>query len=445
MSLGSMKRDKSLLFTAVPEEDIGTNSPSPNSPELTKSYAMTTLKQNLESKLPIMPDVVPFSNKPRIRPNKLSLSFKNSISKDSIEENVAENKCEPVFTGQTSVCSTPMLEFKPLHGKNVLSICRPANEQFSNEDLYPTYKPVVISPSNVLTETNEELKDSPNDSSKNSPSKKPCKDFTTTEQFISLPADKFRKFHSLTDINSGFKRISQLAAMRFGKKGLTKNPNKTMSLNADDSPDDNDEKQVSVTISDPHYPVFRNDGVPISKSLFDEYLCQHYPNKIDKCEEALKNISDFESNLPNNEQFEGFDSETLNTSTITSQIESPSISTKPNPELESFEKPDPSRRKSLTLPIKSLGIEKNITNESNLQNQPTSLYETHRKKLSGVQLTPLMEKLSHLAFSEKSSGYSSRGITPMEFKDFALSTPCLEKTVTFPTDNKRFVKTIMFT
>lgn len=431
MGLGTMKRDKSLLFTAVPEEDISTNSPSPSSPELTKSYAMTTLKQNLESKLSVMPDVVPFSNKPRIRPNKLSLSFKNSISKDSIDENTVENKFEPVFTGQTSICSTPMLEIKPLHGKNVLSICRPANEQFS------TYK------TSVLTETNEEIKDTPDDVSKSSPSKKPCKDFTTTEQFISLPAEKFRKFNSLTDINSGFKRISQLAAMRFGKMGLSKNSNKTMSLNADDSPDDSDEKKVSVTITDPHYPVFRNDGVPISKSLFDEYLRQHYPNKIDKCEEAMKSFSNFESNLPNNEKFEDFDSEiTSNSAIITTQNESPSISTKINPELESFEKPDPSRRKSLTLPIKSLGIEKNVSNESNPQNQSSSLFDTHRRKLSGVQLTPLMEKLSHLAFSEKSSGYSSRGITPMEFKDFTLSTPCLEKSVTFPSDVRRYLKYI---
>lgn len=416
-----MKRDKSLLFTAVPEEDI--NMSSSSSPDSVKTVAMMTLQENLESKLPIMPDVVPFSNKPRIRPNKLSLSFKNSVSRDSIDENIAEMKFEPTFTGQTSVCSTPMLEFKHLHG-NVMSICRASNEKILNESLNMPY----ISNNEDIRSPPDEFKCIDDEPVQTKTAQ--CKDFTTTEQFIPMPEEKFRKFNSLSDINGGFKRISQLAAMRFGGSVAKKNTNKTLSLNADDSPvEDTDELKTSVTITDPHYPVFRNDGVPISKSLFDEYLCQQYSNKpVDMSKNITKAIS-----KPSKEHFEGFDSEIV----LSPLGKKQEVVSSEQIKLES-EKADPSRRKSLTLPLKSLGGDKVATNEPSSQSQPGPFFESHRKKLSGVQLTPLMEKLSHLAFSEKSSGYSSRGITPMEFKDFALSTPCIEKTTNFPTENKRY-------
>lgn len=75
-------------------------------------------------------------------------------------------------------------------------------------------------------------------------------------------------------------------------------------------------------------------------------------------------------------------------------------------------------RKSLSLPIKSLNLEpdskesnlpvSSIANVSTMFDSPAS-----RKKLSGIQLTPLMNKLTLLSLAdEKSSGFSSWDVTP---------------------------------
>lgn len=424
--LGGMKRDKSLLFTAVPEEEIHTGSPSPSSPGTTKS----TLKESFLTNPSNMPDVVPFTSKPRVRPNKLSLSFKNSVARDSIDEDGVAPPIPsgPVFTGQTSVCSTPMLEFKRLHG-NVMSICRNSDDQLLAEALNvpvninvpaeSTTEPgSVFPPQHVNTQLDITIAEK---------ARKISKELNVTgENMVAKPLVNLRKFNSLSDINSSFNRISHLAAMRFGKSGLTyKNP----SLNSDKSPSEDSEamKRISVTITDPYYPVFRSDGVPISKNLFNEYLVQNFAEMSKETEEAMKlSIADIATK--GREPFEGFDSD-MKASPVRRKSHDVKMTNVFKNDSGLPPKPDKLRRKSLCLPLKSLATEKINTEDSFFESQ-------NRKKLTGVQLTPLMEKLSHLAFSEKSSGYSSRGVTPMEFKDFTLSTPCIEKTIVFPEEKE---------
>lgn len=363
-----MKRDKSLLFTAVPEEDHTMISPPahcglPSGPDAAR-------------RTPNIPDVVPFTNRPRPRPNKLSLTFK---TQKSLDEEVKEN--EKLFTGPTSVCSTPMVEYKRLH-ENVLSICQNPEAQKSE------FEPDVLR----NTENSAKVEAAERDKRDH----KHLMEFNrVSECFINKPAP-IRKPSSVTDIHETIKRLSNRATAKFKLK-------RSRVQGETPSPETLQKSISAVTINDPSFPVFRNDGKEISESLFNQYLEQHYADM----KPDLKH-DNFFSMKQSDEKFEGFDSE-LTKSPQRTRIpkDSKTLST------------DQSRRKSLSLPLKSLSESSDSHAEA----------ASFKKKLSGVQLTPLMEKLSHLAFSDKSSGYSSRVVTPLETRDF--TTPTAERQVTF--------------
>ncbi|XP_053610209.1 uncharacterized protein HPS4 [Plodia interpunctella] len=369
---GGMKRDKSLLFTAVPEEDHNMISP-PNREE-----------PNQERKPPTMPDVVPFTNKPRQRPNKLSLSFKNQKSLDE------DPKDEKVFTGQTSVCSTPMVEYKRLHG-NILSICQNPDAHEKQETEPDVLKNIEDAKINLENEKRDN---------------KIVLDMNCiADHYINKP-EPMRKLASVTDLQDSIKRNLNRATSKFKLKKFIAD------LNDDTSPAEQ-KPFSSMTINDPLFPVFRNDGVAISESLFNQYLEQHYTRMHE--ESKGDNMFTFNKKICEQEKFEDFDSE-LNKSPQRTPKKIPKDSTKTIPT-------DQSRRKSLSLPLKSL------SESSDSQIGSDSEGTSFKKKLTGVQLTPLMEKLSHLAFSDKSSGYSSRVMTPLELREFL--TPAAERQVTF--------------
>lgn len=360
-----MKRDKSLLFTAVPEEDHNLISPP--------------ISDNSQPRKPqTMPDVVPFTNKPRPRPNKLSLSFK---TQKSVDEEAKEN--EKVFTGQTSVCSTPMVEYKRLHG-NVMSICQSADQPIEKT----VDEPDVLRNIENCAKVNfieKEIRDN-----------KVLLDINCIgEHYINKP-ETLRKTASLAEIHDTFKRFSSRASARFKFKKSTPSREQTP------SPERKGELH-NLTINDPSFPVFRNDGVEISESLFNQYIKQRYSRMTEL--DLSKEDNMFTFNMKLCDKFEGFDSD---------MKKSPQRTPKKIVK-DSTKTVDQSRRKSLSLPLKSL-------NESTEQ--------VSSKKLSGVQLTPLMEKLSHLAFSDKSSGYSSRVMTPLELREFP--TPSTDRQATFP-------------
>lgn len=371
-----MKRDKSLLFTAVPEEDHTMISP-PNRGEHTDQ----------ERKPPMMPDVVPFTNKPRQRPTKLSLSFK---TQKSVDEDATEN--EKVFTGQTSVCSTPMVEYKRLHG-NILSICQNPESQNQEKEIE---EPDVLKNIENCAKVNLENEKRDNKIVLNMN----C----IADHYINKP-QPIRKMASVTDIQEKFKRISNRATSKFKLK-QSKTPE-------DENSPEHDLKHSTMTINDPYFPVFRNDGVAISESLFNQYLEQHYARM--KQDEKEDNMFTYNMKLCALDNFKDFDSEFVKSPQRTSKkIAKDSTKTLST---------DQSRRKSLSLPLKSL------SESSDSQIGSDSEATSFKKKLTGVQLTPLMEKLSHLAFSDKSSGYSSRVMTPLELREFL--TPATERQVTF--------------
>ncbi|CAH2048856.1 unnamed protein product, partial [Iphiclides podalirius] len=363
---GGLKRDKSLLFTAVPEEDHSMISP----PSRGRGQVGDTK--------PTMPDVVPFANKPRPRPAKLSLGLK---LQRSVDEDAAEEKR---FTGQTSVCSTPMVEYKRLHG-NMLSICQ--NPDGAVEP--PAPEPDVLR--NVDEERSEaEKRDSRMVMNIN------C----IADRFVNKP-EPMRKLASVTDIQETFRRLTGRAASRFKLK---------RTQNDEDSPSEESRTPSTLTINDPLFPVFRNDGVAISESLFNQYLEQYY-SRISQ--DAKDEQVFFGARRTEPEKFDGFDSELTRSPQRTPKKVAKDSKNPPS---------DQSRRKALSLPLKSLTESSDGQIDADAAN--------FKKKLTGVQLTPLMEKLSHLAFtSDKSSGYSSRVMTPLEIRD--LMTPAAERQANF--------------
>ncbi|OWR43938.1 hypothetical protein KGM_200862 [Danaus plexippus plexippus] len=369
-----MKRDKSLLFTAVPEEDHTMISP-PNREE------------GSVPRKPSMPDVVPFTNKPRPRPNKLSLTFK---TQKSLDEDVKENEVsEKVFTGQTSVVSTPMVDYKRLHG-NMLSIC-----QNPDADEKLELEPDVVKTDSSMTTADRRDRVILDGNS-------------IGEHFINKP-EPMRKLASVTDLQETFRKLSTRASSNMKLK--------RSKMEDESTPSPETKGQNTMTINDPLFPVFRNDGVAISESLFNQYLEQYYSGIKHSKEDSVFN---FNHKLGELDKFKDFDSELMKSPQRTpKRVAKDSSNTVQT---------DQSRRKTLSLPLKSLSE----NSETQIDTGADTL--SFKKKLSGVQLTPLMEKLSHLAFSDKSSGYSSRVMTPLELRE--LLTPALEKQVTF-TERKR--------
>lgn len=340
-----IKRDKSIIFTNIPEEGI----PEPENSDTKKQSKMVSQ-----------------------RPNHLPLRFKNITSKELPESgfssiNFDETDSFPQFIGKTSVSSTPMTENKILHGA-IMPIC-------ANSDL-------VEVPENKKSDLMEKF----NKINLNK----------TFNSFINNPFRIEKRRNSLTDLQDSLKKISKRLSIRPFGIGLAKF-NKTETdadVEMDDIEIDDVETKIYRTITDPTYPVFNSNGAPISKYLFQEFL-ERQDSQASKTKEENENIL----------TIDGFDSE-MKDSPIRQPKEQEQV-----PFLDTT--PLKPNRIALNLPLKSLSLDSNTLNESAVVN--TNIFElpAQRKKLSGIQLTPLMTKLSILAMNdERSSGFSSWDTTP---------------------------------
>lgn len=347
-----MKRDKSIIFTNIPEEE-----PLPNNPE-TSYFKPNTFN----------------------RPNHLPLRFKNVTSKDIPESgfnsiNFDESDSFPEFIGRTSVVSTPMTENKILHGL-VLPIC--AN---TNDIEIPDETTKKIQKDNI----NKFLNFNPDYSN-----------------YVNNPNQQRRR--SLEDLRNSIKKISKKLSLRPFGIGLSKISTGDMDEEDDNIEIDDLDKKIYRTINDPTFPLFNNDGTPISKYLYQEFLDKQY-------NELSSNgiVNGFEL-IPEQSQIDGFDSD-IKASPKKVQI---------SEAVEAFEdnqivaKTPSENRKSLSLPIKSLNLEPGKESSSDISVNSSIFDEpARRSKFSGIQLTPLMNKLTILAMAdERSSGFSSWDTTP---------------------------------
>lgn len=174
-------------------------------------------------------------------------------------------------------------------------------------------------------------------------------------------------------------------------------------------------RKINYTIADPLYPVFRSDGVPVSQFLYDRYMLAHYED-LDKKSKITKCMSNNLSNIiiKNSQQLAIPTSKKPN-----QQPEVQKLSANKSFDIKSVEM-NKSRqetyRRSMSLPLKPL----NILEVDDKTKVPTDCLfaQPQRRKLEGLQLTPLMSKLSLLA-DERTSGYCNREATPSEFRDIS--------------------------
>lgn len=267
----SLKRDKSIIFSTVPEEDV--------------DHSSCLKLENIEVSMPIL------ENKPGqkfsqkfSRPTHLPLKYKNVTSRDFPDSGLGIDKTDedemiPEFKGQTSVCSTPMTDLnKILHGR-ALSIC---GEIDINKQL-----------ENNKSKLQEKLNNIEND---------PQKLKLLQEGFLNL--NKFKRRNSLPDLRKN--RTQKGFPMRTYGFGLCR-----FTFNAD--ADDNDSYlKRNRTLSEPCYNkvsdfMIENSSVQLDfqesrqntkNSLNKEMLNKPSPKELDTSTKISKVLDKSKMTLP---------------------------------------------------------------------------------------------------------------------------------------------------
>lgn len=57
-------------------------------------------------------------------------------------------------------------------------------------------------------------------------------------------------------------------------------------------------KQCSRTITDPCYPVFRCDGLPVSRSLYEQYVSSHYDYELRDKDSGIRESGQLHDSCP---------------------------------------------------------------------------------------------------------------------------------------------------
>lgn len=444
-----MKRDKSMVFTNIPEEhaehcetaSAAVQSESGKTEADRFGGAEMKNNENL-SKFPPQPATV--------RPNHLPLRFKNITSKDIPESGFSssitfdEQDSFPQFIGRTSVCSTPMTENKVLHG-NILPIC---SNPFNDKNPVPknnSPKPMVVEAAAMANNqvlVKEQKNNCNRDCDKRFDGKFPELSERLINNTISNPFDQQIRRNSLIDITEAFRKFSRHLSLRpissgfanfmhecdyiadgkiyaYGKSINDQIQDEVTDCDADEI-DDVVHSSRSRTITDPTYPVFNSFGKPISRFLFEEMINQQNENEINAKNLNTVNLLAYSGDQPH---------------TIRNDLKSIENDLKVENAIKSLEKSQvpPSNninRKSLCLPLKSLTNNNNNNNNDDTKSSSNNTKSTvvqsdcsntknifdkpdDRRKLTGIQLTPLITKLSILAMSEeRSNAFSSWDTTP---------------------------------
>ncbi|KAH8376137.1 hypothetical protein KR200_001841 [Drosophila serrata] len=347
-----IKRDKSLIFTHIPEEE--------HAPE----------HEQQQPQQPATVDMPPARPK-AMRPTHLPLRLKSMHSKDLPESGIAsinfdETDSYPEFIGRTSVCNTPMTENKVLPVGSVMSICaNPDDPEGKAEDVHNSNGKAQSRRNSLKLDVEKFF-----------------------QNFISNPSKQMTRRKSSADLQDALRAISKKLNHITGFKT---DVNRNGSGNSDDSssgsPDfiENDEKITSRTISDPTYPVFNTNGQQISRSLFQQFLDQ-YRRLWGAASEQAHQDAELAALVA---EFKEFNAEIqkLDEHMRQQAAEAEAVSADRNLNNSATAK-TPLDKRSMTLPLKSAG-------EATFGERASS-----RSVAGGVPLTPLMAKLSVLALSE---------------------------------------------
>jgi hypothetical protein len=222
-------------------------------------------------------------------------------------------------------------------------------------------------------------------------------------------------------------------------------------------------KHFYNTICDPLHPVFRYDGLPVSRSLYNETLARHYQLlDMERSDESSPRgeTDSFSTHLASSATMESHtetEENDITNSTILSPGRNGSKSVTERTEYCSNENEQvppqqmgqigtaPSKqevyRRSLSLPLKTMLTddyengdvrERSTSYTAGVLESPAA-----RTRNMGLPITPLMSKLSSLAIEEKTSGFCSRDTTPGEVRD--LSFPANSDSSSVPQITRRKV------
>lgn len=347
-----LKRDKSLIFTHIPEEEQSSGTATEPAVEL------------------------PTARPKSMRPTHLPLRLKSLHSKEMPESGIAsinfdETDSYPEFIGRTSVCNTPMTENKVLPVASVMSICANPDEQ--GADVHNSNGKTAVPASSTSSRRNSLKVD--------------VEKFF--QNFITNPNKQMTRRKSSADLQDALRAISRKLGSFTHSYKTDVNRNGDSMDSTDVSPDfiENDERISSRTIGDPTYPVFNSNGQQISRSLFQQFLDQYRRLWGAASEQAAQDaelaalVAEFhEFNL----EIQKLD-EHMRLQAVSAEAEA-------DRNLNVAAK-TPRDKRSMRLPLKPAG-------ETNTAD--TAPLGTRRVGggVGGVPLTPLMAKLSVLAMNE---------------------------------------------
>ncbi|XP_053696198.1 uncharacterized protein LOC128743619 isoform X2 [Sabethes cyaneus] len=307
------------------------------------------------------------------RPTHLPLLFKNPSALETMESgfnsiNFDESDSFPSFIGKTSVCSTPMTENKLLPHGNLLSICAVNKDSIQPNELEQS----TCAQMNEYAELSENsyadaIGIKPFNPRSNSNRRRAS--FSDVTEFAALENDK----NDHTEVSDNNKYVQKL-----------KNPWN---------------KYYYKTVTDPVYPIYNAKGNLISYSLFKEFLELNY-NELKECTKSIA-ISNSLSRAIETKYIDSADKEKPSSESC---IVPESIS----------QRNTKHTRKGLSLPLKSWNTDvKNTDIFDHSVNCNVFDSPVRRRNISGLQLTPLMSKLTLLAMNDQhSSGFSSWDTTP---------------------------------
>ncbi|CAG5087282.1 Similar to HPS4: Hermansky-Pudlak syndrome 4 protein (Homo sapiens), partial [Cotesia congregata] len=356
-----MKRDTSRIFT-VPEEG------EPEHSESLKEFSQ-----------PKRPPTIPLANFER---KEFKPRYPNPLT--------------------PSVCSTPLKDVnRILHG-NAVSICKGTDEEKIIE------KPKEV----AVQKDNDDIPDVVKEALR-------CKRFN---KLRSAAREKFekknrqpwhRRSSSLTDLEN-----TRDATEKFVMSIMCNISHSKSSLNSSefDCKAHYLNKRLFNTITDPSYPVFRYDGRPVSQSLYTHYISSHYQELVKEQSadffrrKSLNRMIDCDKKNPSENHIDGFDSVIPELPELRSNPLDVRLNNKSRQE---------SYRRSMSLPLKSLNAPADSDDRKKASSESGMSFDLPRRKLEGLQLTPLMSKLSLLATDDRTSGFCSKETTPSEFCDLS--------------------------
>lgn len=422
-----IKRDKSMVFNnPIPEETTDGACSTSTTVEINAAASDANTSSQHEDAVKIRPPSM------LQRPNHLPLRFKNVIPKDIPESGFSssitfdEYDSFPQFIGRTSVCSTPMTENKLLQG-NIFSICADALDENNAAAEGIEEIPAINEQAKETTSAQHEQS-----SKSDAVNKLDTKFDEYPDSFLqSMPMSSNRpqRHNSLIDISGTFRKFIRQLSVKpltnfmndfdritdgskyhafdvdagdgFNKHHVQLNNLADRSHDYDgDVIDDIDHKHLYKTITDPTYPIFNSYGQPMSYFLFEEI----YKNR-----RTTGNASSVEKPVVGKD---------VVNATVEKPVE-PVLQSKDKPSLLPSSGSKNVNRKSLSLPLKSLttpnGDASNILQPSldSTDSRNILMKSEDRRRMSGIQLTPLITKLSILAMTdERSSGFSSWDATP---------------------------------